>query len=400
MELLYISALSSERLINEIYEKTNANPGFAVQKFSRSLVRGLIRNGVKCTALSTPPVTRQFNKNLWISLDNETEKDVVYHYIPFINIPLLKHICIFFYSFFYVLKWGGRLTKEKAVICDVLCISLSLAVLLASKIIRLKAVAVVTDIYDQMVGKQSKGIRKLVRDVAGKLNNIYVRSFSMYVLLTEAMNTLVNPKGRPYIVMEALCEDEDNVINESNVEKSFPRVILYAGGLEEKYGLKMLVEAFKRIDDPSCELHLYGSGSYSSELFKETEIDARIKYWGVRKNEEILAAEARATLLVNPRFSTEEFTKYSFPSKNMEYMLSGTPLLTTRLPGMPKEYEKYVYFFEEESIEGYANSVSKVLGYSKQELILFGQKSKHFVRDNKNNVYQSRRVLWLIMYNR
>lgn len=396
MELLYISALSSERLINEIYEKTNANPGFAVQKFSRSLVRGLIQNGVKCTALSTPPVTRQFNKNLWISLDNETEKDVEYHYIPFINSPLLKHICIFFYSFFYVLKWGGRLTKEKAVICDVLCISLSLAVLLASKIIRLKAVAVVTDIYDQMVGKQSKGIRKLVRDVAGKLNNIYVRSFSMYVLLTEAMNTLVNPKGRPYIVMEALCEDEDNVINEKNVEKSFPRVILYAGGLEEKYGLKMLVEAFKRIDDPSCELHLYGSGSYASELIKETEIDARIKYWGVRKNEEILAAEARATLLVNPRFSTEEFTKYSFPSKNMEYMLSGTPLLTTKLPGMPKEYYPYVFLFEEELLIGYTNLLRRVLSYSYDKLNEIGRSAQKYVIENKNIIIQGKRILELM----
>ena len=65
-----------------------------------------------------------------------------------------------------------------------------------------------------------------------------------------------------------------------------------------------------------------------------------------------------ATLLINPRFSNEEYTKYSFPSKNMEYMASGTPILTTKLPGMPKEYYEYIYLFEEESIEGMKNKMS------------------------------------------
>ena len=55
-----------------------------------------------------------------------------------------------------------------------------------------------------------------------------------------------------------------------------------------------------------------------------------------------VAEELKATLLVNPRPTTEEFTIYSFPSKNMEYMASGTPLLTTKLPGMPEEYHQYV----------------------------------------------------------
>ena len=36
----------------------------------------------------------------------------------------------------------------------------------------------------------------------------------------------------------------------------------------------------------------------------------------------IVKEEKKSTLLVNPRFTNEEYTKYSFPSKNMEYMAS------------------------------------------------------------------------------
>lgn len=83
-----------------------------------------------------------------------------------------------------------------------------------------------------------------------------------------------------------------------------------------------------------------------------------------------------ATLLVNSRFTIEEFTKYSFPSKNMEYMASGTPLLTTKLPGMPQEYYPYVFLFDEETIDGYADAISNALTHSESELFKLGVSAK------------------------
>ena len=93
------------------------------------------------------------------------------------------------------------------------------------------------------------------------------------------------------------------------------------------------------------------------------------------------------------RFSTEEFTKYSFPSKNMEYMASGTPLLTTKLPGMPKEYHHYVFLFKEETIDGYATAIREALSLSDEDLRSLGQKASQFVLLNKNNVQQGKRLL-------
>ena len=144
------------------------------------------------------------------------------------------------------------------------------------------------------------------------------------------------------------------------------------------------------------ELHIYGSGSYVEELKIALTADSRIKYWGVRPNDEILKAEYEATLLVNPRFSTEEFTKYSFPSKNMEYMVSGTPILTTKLPGMPKEYYPYVFLFEEESTIGYANSLRHVLSYSYDKLNEIGRSAQKYVIENKNIIIQGKRILELM----
>lgn len=61
--------------------------------------------------------------------------------------------------------------------------------------------------------------------------------------------------------------------------------------------------------------------------------------------------QQQATLLVNPRKGHEEYTKYSFPSKTMEYMASGTPTIMYKLPGLPIEYEEYLVLLPDNSQE-------------------------------------------------
>ena len=210
------------------------------------------------------------------------------------------------------------------------------------------------------------------------------------------MNERVNPKRKPHIVMEALCDLSMAEQQVKNEEKASPRTVIYAGGIHERYGLKMLAEAFVKADIPDARLVYYGSGPYVEEFRKLCAEHPNLEYRGVAPNEEIVAEELKATLLVNPRPTTGEFTIYSFPSKNMEYMASGTPLLTTKLPGMPQEYHQYVYLFEEESILGYADTLRKVLSQPADILYEKGVLAKRFVLQKKNYVAQAQRVIELL----
>ena len=101
MDIIYISALSSKRNIENLHQKTRENPGFAVQKFNRLLVRGLIENKQSVIALSNPPITRSNTKSFIQPWKNEVEDNIRYKYIPFFNISFIKHICVFLYVFFY-----------------------------------------------------------------------------------------------------------------------------------------------------------------------------------------------------------------------------------------------------------------------------------------------------------
>jgi len=207
------------------------------------------------------------------------------------------------------------------------------------------------------------------------------------------VNEPVNTNNNPQIAIEGMVNYESKEVSNLREGKYQEKVVVYAWDLHEKYGIKKLIEAFVSLQMEDVRFLIYGSGEMEKEIREYEGQDSRIKYFGVVHNSIVIREEIKATLLVNPRPSDEEFTKYSFPSKNMEYMSTGTPLLTTKLPGMPEEYYDFVYLFDDESVEGMARTLERVLSLPKAELHAKGNAAKEFVLREKNNVVQAKKLL-------
>ena len=400
MNILYVSTLSSDKKFKEIFENSSNKPQQQEQKFHSLLSKGLMSSVISLYVLSRPPVNKSTDKKVKISRVKETNNDVTYHYLRFIDNPVLKHITLFIDGFINSIKWNFKKRKqERVIICDVLKLSISVSALLASKLCSIKSVAIVTDIpnYMQNYTVQKKSpIKHLISNIYRVICNFFMCRYDSYIVLTEQINELVNPSSRPYIVIEGMVdlnmENKPNVLQDKYEEK----IVIYAGTLHKKYGVKKLIEAFVKLKMDDARLWLYGSGEMDTEIKNYEKEDHRIKYFGVVANDDVVKEQLKATLLVNPRPSCEEFTKYSFPSKNMEYMVSGTPILTTPLQGIPKEYNDYVYLFEDETINGMTETLEGILGKSKGELHKKGLKAKEFVLREKNNNKQAKRILDMI----
>ena len=102
-----------------------------------------------------------------------------------------------------------------------------------------------------------------------------------------------------------------------------------------------------------------------------------------------------ATLLVNPRLSDEEYTKYSFPSKNLEYMLYEKPVLVFKLPGIPNEYDEVLNYFRSNEPEKMAQDIMKICTLTESERMEIGKKTTAFVKYNKNYLKQTRKIVSL-----
>lgn len=356
--------------------------GLQAQKFNYLLMKGFNSNDVDVHAVSSLPVNRENYDKLFYGGNKSKDQKILFHYLPIINLPGIKNVMQTVGAFWHVFQ----AKKEDVVICDVLNASTSLGAVFAAKLKKIKCVGIVTDIPFFMLPGEMRNVRyeKIVDKV--------IKNCSHYVFLTEQMNSLLNPNNKSYMVVEGICDQKMEkfkpIICRTEKIKCF-----YAGQLNARYGLKMLVEGFIKANITDAELHLYGTGPYVPELESLCEEHKNVVYHGTVFNDVIVRAELEADLLINPRPTHEEFTKYSFPSKNLEYMASGTATLTTRLPGMPEEYLPYVYLIEEESADGIAKALEYVLGLSREEREAKGAAAKNFVLEKKSNVAQAARIL-------
>lgn len=386
--ILFISTATTSRVVNSVFKNSGRNPGFSIQNYYNMLIDGFTCNNMQVEVLSKP-VAKYSEKHLLPPSLEETENNVHYKYIKPIRSSLISRAYQLFASFIYTLFWCVRNRGKGIIFCDTLKVTICIGSLLATKLTFTKSVGMITD----MPGMT--GIGSGTGSIGGlwtKLHLLFLPYFSGFVLISEHTNKVINKYNKPYIIMEGLVRDQfDNNVGTLKKNKYF--TFLYAGGLAKEYGLEMLVKAFKLLKRENLRLVIYGSGPYEDELKRETLSDPRIEYRGVALNEVIVEEEKKATILVNPRLTTGEFTKYSFPGKNMEYMLSGTPTLTTKLAGMPIDYYRYVYVFEDETVDGFYKKLFEVSEYDEERLRIKGIMARDYILENKNNIIQTKRII-------
>ncbi len=379
MHIIYAVTTCSDKVYQQLFSHVAVKPAFQSQKYHRLLIEGLAANA-KVDVVANPPVNRSVLDREFIRLPKETEGGACYRYIPAIRNPVLKAAWVGFGTFFKTLLLAK---KESAVIVDGLNRVTALSGLLAARLRGCQCVGIVTDLPDMLGGgRLSKGIA-----------NFVIRHCTAYVFLTEAMNDYLNKKGKPYVILEGHSDISMRERTPALEKKLKPRVCFYAGGVSRQYGLHNLVEGFQKANLPDAQLHIYGPGDYVEELKAIAAEDSRVFYGGMLLSSQIVDKEMEATLLVNPRPTEEDYVKYSFPSKTMEYMSTGTPVLTTVLPGMPKEYHPYVYLLEDESADGIARKLQEVLSQTEGQLLQKGMEARAFILDQKNNVIQGKKIL-------
>ena len=379
MHIIYAVTTCSDKVYKQLFSNVAVKPAFQSQKYHRLLIEGLAA-GARVDVVANPPVNRSVLDKEFVRLPRETEGGACYRYIPAIRNPIVKAAWVGLGTFF---KTCFLIKKDSAVIVDGLNRVTALSGMLAARLRGCPCIGIVTDLPDMLGGGR----------FSKSMANFVIRHCTGYVLLTEAMNDYLNKSGKPYVILEGHSDITMRDRIPSLEKKAMPRICFYAGGVSKQYGLGNLVDGFRKANIENARLHIYGPGDYVEELRQIAKEDPRIFYGGMLLNAEIVDKEMEAALLVNPRPTDEEYVKYSFPSKTMEYMSTGTPVLTTVLPGMPKEYHPYVYLLEEETADGIAKKLQQVLAQSDEALFRKGGEARAFILDQKNNVIQGKKIL-------
>ena len=398
MNLLIISrtcSLQKYQYIFETREKKYIDPS---QKFFYHLFEGTInnKNFKTITYNSSLPISTSVHKKKKWNREIERKGKFKFIYHKFIN----RKIICFFASYYYIKKeiniWIKENKNNGFIIVDGTNLIQMLALLHFRK--KVKKLALVTDVPKMItvIGhKKMSKIRCFFQLIYDNFTLKVVNKFDGYIFLTESMNELLNPQKKPYIVIEGSV-DTSKVYKQKQPTDTFN--VVYAGGLYKSFGIDKLINSFSRFEEnDKIKLFLYGNGPIVENYSKQDYINDKVQYMGVVSSDEIVKIEAEADLLINPRPSNLEFTKYSFPSKTLEYMSSGTAFLTTKLKGIGKEYFKYLLVIDDETEYGIYKSIRNAYLMEQKELTELGNKAKKFVETQKNSYHQCVRLYDFLM---
>jgi glycosyltransferase involved in cell wall biosynthesis len=327
--------------------------------------------------------------------------------LGFINLPILKQISRLFLFYRKVGKWCGERSGERSgedlfiIVYSLYLPYLCVLAAVKKKYKNVSACIIVPDLPNAFgFANKYPGIKKAVRRYLEKLQYQYAKAADSYVLLAAEMTKPLEIESEPYVVIEGICSLPEN---ESRREENCPsgvssrqedlKIILYTGALNRRFGLENLLRAFQSIPQDNYRLWICGTGEYLSEIEKAAGTDGRIRYFGYVAAGKIHAMQKQATLLVNPRPDGEEYTKYSFPSKTLEYMASGRPVLMFKLEAIPGEYDDYLYYFKENTVESMKEAILAVTEKSGEELGAWGKAAYEFVMKHKNGRVQAKKII-------
>jgi glycosyltransferase involved in cell wall biosynthesis len=398
MHIIFLSSLFPKRLLSVIQKNSKGNIDNAANTLQWNLLKGFAKHFNTIEVVNAPHIgsfpllyKKLFIRNDCFVIDNNIKGTSV----RYCNFAILKNkfICS---ALTNKMKSSLKANPDKdtlVIVYGMLTSYVKAAINLKRKNPKIKICLIIPDLPKYM--GNSVGLIWTLRRFIKESPYKYINEIDCFVLLADAMAESLGIQDKPWIRVEGMIDpfDANNTLYQ---KKSSKKMVLYTGTLATRYGILDLIDAFQGIDNPDYELYICGGGNTEKFIKQKANSDKRIRFMGLVSRQEALELQKSATVLINPRSSQGEYTKYSFPSKTMEYLLSGKPVIMRKLPGIPEEYHKHLFFTKDDSVEALRKSIVDVCEMNSELRAQLGYNAREFLLKEKNYVVQTEKIVRLI----
>lgn len=393
MKICLVGSLLPTEVFDNMVRCSKSKPSNAPENFQMMLAKGLSELNEGLTVISFPTIATypKGPKVLYAEKHYAIEGEINIISPPMVNVQLVKQQSIYLSTYKYVKKWLQSVKDKKKIVlvysdyppyanaCRKACAEDSDAI----------CVLLMTDLptYSLTKHKLTPYSWMMCKMDAERRKNY--NKFDAYIVLTKYMIEKMKINEKPCIVIEGFSDPSQFEFDEIKCRR---KTMMYAGALSDVHNIRALIDAIKetKVD---ADFWFYGDGNQKEYVIEATKQDKRIQYFGKVSRKELLHAQKKAHILVSVKSSMDDHNKYAFPSKILEYMTSGTAVLTTKIAGIPNEYFDYVYQIEDESVAGIVSAIDKVFTKSMDELTTKGKEAKKFVSSFKNYLKQGEKIL-------
>lgn len=349
---MYIAYIGS--IVDEEKVFLYSGGSIAGNKYQNGLVSGLESMGNECIRFTLLPLAAfPRSKKILVGKKSCTVDRNNLIIIPYINIFGLKQISVSVCLLLLLFRWSYKTRKrdDRIFLIFNTMSFLTVPVLLISALFGIKKIAAVADIaplHPKGLFRQAEA--KFETGILGKLDGI--------IQITEHI-TRDFANHVPGIVVEGGVNEIKPYILPP--EHNHHPILLYAGALDGNSGIGILLEAIRLLAGMEFELWIAGKGIFSGLVEEAQKSDSRICYFGYVENSVSIQLQQKADVLLCPRLPDGYVTKYTFPSKLFEYLLSGKPCICFRLEGLTEEIARVLFIPGQNSAEALAGKIREVL---------------------------------------
>lgn len=384
MNVLFLGGVFDDSHNEEIIGKTRTYVEYAANNFQKKIIYGLRANNVPLDVVSIPFIgayPTAYCDIYFSGFKNMQNDNSGYKYYNFNNIYGYRNISRYMAAKQGLREFISNNDAQKLIIVYTPHTPFVQAANWAKrKDPRIKICMVVPDLpqYMDLSEKQSP-IYKFLKSIDLKKFAKENESVDSYILLTDQMAEALNVGNRPYRVVEGIYEEAKT---SKAIKKKEVKTIVYTGKLNIAFGALNLVKAFQLIEDPNIRLVICGSGEAKEEIAKIAAEDSRIDFRGQVSSDVARQCILDGDILVNPRPNDSIYTKYSFPSKIIDYLATGNPVVAFELDGMPKAYRDFIYYIPENTIESMAKTIKHVIDADKLEIEAKANSALNYINNN------------------
>lgn len=386
MNILFIGYLKSkEYCLNNKYASIAGN---MMQFNIVSKLINSINNNVEIVSVSPTAPFPRVKKVIFIRKKEIIENDINIVSLFFINIPIIKQLTQLFSVLFETIKWVISFKKKpKLILLFNYNPVISFPALLMMPFKNTKVVCFVADPIIDLSGR--KGMKHLIWVSYQRFSDYLLKKFSGVIVVNENIIEDFDIHC-PYIIMEGGVEKSENVPISRSINKNF--IFHFSGALYQYNGVELIIRSFMHLEKENLELHIFGSGPLESFVTEQSKVDERIKFFGLKDNSVVLKYQRESDFLLNIRLDFKNISKYSFPSKLIEYMNSGIPVISTRFPGLRTDYLNHLIILEDASIKGLSDLFDEAIAFGKGHYLNYGLNARKFIQENKNWEHQINRM--------
>lgn len=160
--------------------------------------------------------------------------------------------------------------------------------------------------------------------------------------------------------------------------------LLYAGSLSRVNGIEEMLNALALLPEDAYTIDICGQGSEDCLVEDFARLHPNCCFHGRVEQDELNRLYEDADMMLNFRLPDDDDNDYSFPSKLISYLYSGSLVISSNFSSMPNAYRDFIFIVDNLRPETIANEIERIFTLDEETLNEMSARAREFVLKNQS----------------